>query len=69
MSKLPVSSHAQLMAVLKTIGKQQTETQEYVGKPCIFGVGLPSAIAAVRNQMTNEIMEAIDSARDEEQNQ
>tara|TARA_R100000773_G_C4178005_1_gene88884 strand:- start:290 stop:502 length:213 start_codon:yes stop_codon:yes gene_type:complete len=68
-SNLPVSSHAQLMAVLKTIEKQIKETEEYQGKPCLFGVGLPSAIASVRNQMTNEIMEAIDSAKDEEQKQ
>lgn len=65
-SKLSVSSHAQLMAVLKTIAKQQKETEEYIGKPCLFGVGLPSAIASVRNQMTNELIEAIESAKDKD---
>ena len=67
-SNLPVSSHAQLMAVLKTIEKQQKKTADYYGKPCLFGVGVPTIIAKVRDQMTNELIDAIDSARDEEQN-
>lgn len=62
------SSHAQIMAVLKVLKKQQEETNEYVGKPCMFGVGLPSAIANVRNKMTNEILDAITSAEDDDEN-
>ena len=63
-----VSSHAKIMAVLKVIEKQQQETNEYIGKPCMFGAGLPSAIASVRNKMTNEILAAIASAEDEDEN-
>ena len=55
-------SHDKLMAVFKCIEKQQAETEEYIGKPCLFGIGLPSAIASVRQKMTNEILDAIGEA-------
>lgn len=56
------SSHDKLMAVLDCIGKQQEKTKDYIGTPCMFGVGLPSAIASVRSQMTTELLEAISTA-------
>ena len=63
MNKLAATSHEMLMAVLKTIEKQQKKTEDYYGKPCLFGVGVPTIIAKVRDQMTNELIHAIDSAR------
>ncbi len=63
MNKLAATSHEILMAVLKTIQKQQKKTEDYYGKPCSFGVGVPTMIAKVRDQMTNELVQAIDSAR------
>ena len=59
-------SHKQLMAVLDWIGKEHKRTQDFAGKPCIFGVGLPSAIASHRMKMLSDLINVIDDVRKKE---
>lgn len=56
------SSHEKLMAVIDWIGKEHDRTKDFAGKPCIFGVGLPSAIASHRTTMLSDLVKVIDEA-------
>ena len=62
-------SHKQLMSVFDWVGKQHDLTQDYAGKPCVFGVGLPSAIASHRNKMLVDLIETIEKSGEEWDNE
>jgi len=59
-------SHKQIIAVLDWIGKEHDRTMDYAGKTCIFGVGLPSAIASHRMKMLTDLINIIDEVRKRE---
>jgi hypothetical protein len=61
-------SHKKLIAVLDWIAKENQRTKDFAGKTCIFGVGLPSAIASHRMAMLSDLIKVIDDAGEEESN-
>lgn len=62
-------SHKQLVAVLNWITKENERTKDFAGKPCLFGVGLPSAIASHRMSMLSDLIKVIDDAGEEKNNE
>tara|TARA_Y100001937_G_scaffold122069_1_gene181851 strand:- start:784 stop:990 length:207 start_codon:yes stop_codon:yes gene_type:complete len=56
---------AQINAIMDLIDKQIEETKVYANSTCLFGVGLPSAIASVRTKMINELLQTMTDAREE----
>ena len=62
-------SHEQLVAVLNWITKENERTKDFAGKPCLFGVGLPSAIASHRMSMLSDLIKVIDDAGEEKNNE
>jgi len=62
-------SHKQLVAVLNWITKENERTKDFAGKPCLFGVGLPSAIASHRMSMLSDLIKVIDDAGKEKNNE
>jgi len=62
------SSHKKLIAVLDWISKEHKRTEDFAGKPCIFGVGLPSAIASHRMTMLSDLIKVIDESGKENSN-
>jgi len=62
------SSHKKLIAVLDWVSKEHERTKDFAGKPCIFGVGLPSAIASHRMTMLSDLIKVIDESGKENSN-
>ena len=62
-------SHKKLVAVLDWITKENERTKDFAGKPCLFGVGLPSAIASHRMSMLSDLIKVIDDAGEENQDE
>lgn len=59
-----------LSDVIACLQRQHNETNErFVGKPCIFGVGLPSAIASMRHEIIGEISDVINNGLKENGNE
>lgn len=56
---------AQINAIMQLIDKQIEETKVYANSTCLFGVGLPSAIANVRTKMINELLQTMRDASKE----
>ena len=56
--------------VIACLERQHQETlDKFVGKPCVFGVGLPSAIASTRNKIIEELVDIIHSGIKESNNE